>query len=95
LLLQIIHHICVIYLTITAHGCGCQPAQENPPEEGEQLDENPLFKPLPELDAPLENNDISLQVSLSPHEGQVNFSSSSEEKINCSKIFSHLLHLNS
>ena len=80
---------------VTAHGCGAQAAQENPPEEEEQLDDNPLLKLLPELDDPLENNDISLQVSLSPHEGQANFSSSLEEKINCSKIFSHLLHLNS
>jgi len=86
----------VVYiLTITAHGCEGQPAQENPPNEGAQLDDNPLLKPLPELGDPLENDDIRREVSHCPHEGHANFSSSSEEKINCSKIFSHLLHLNS
>ena len=80
---------------VTAHGCGDQPAQENPPEGEEQLDDNPPPNPLLGLDNPLENDDISLEVSPSPHKGQANFSSSSEEKINCSKVFPHLLHLNS
>jgi len=84
-----------VYPIFTAHGCGGQPAQENPPEEGAQLDDNPLLKPLPVLGDPLENDDIRREVSLSPHKGQSNFSSSSEEKINCSKTFLHLLHLNS
>jgi len=44
---------------------------------------------------PQENEDISLEVSLSPQEGQCTVSSSCEEKIKCSKVVPHLLHLNS
>jgi hypothetical protein len=42
-----------------------------------------------------ENEDISLDVSRSPQEGQFTVSSSWEERINCSKVLPHLLHLNS
>jgi hypothetical protein len=78
----------------TAHGCEDQ-AQVNPPGDGEQADDTALLNPLPELLAPHENEDISLLVSPSPQEGQIYLSSPSEEKTNCSKIFPHLLHLNS
>jgi len=51
----------------TAHGCEYQ-AQENPPEGEEQEEDNP---PVPTLDPEglLEKEDISLQVSFSPHVG--------------------------
>ncbi len=77
----------------TAHGCEDQPAHENPLEGEEQVDDSPVLEPL--LDDPHENDDISLQVSFPLQEGQPGFSSPSEEKINCSKIVPHLLHLNS
>jgi hypothetical protein len=44
---------------------------------------------------PHENEDISLDVSSSPQEGQCTVFSSREEKTNCSKVVPHLLHLNS
>lgn len=75
-------------LTVTAHGCEDHEAQENPLGEGEQADD-----PVP-LE-PHENADISLEVSSSPQEGQITVSSSLEERTNCSKVLSHLLHLNS
>jgi len=78
----------------TAPGCEDQ-AQENPLGDGEQADDCPLLKPLLKLVDPHENEDISRQVSFSPQEVQVNLSSSSEERISCSKTFPHLLHLNS
>lgn len=71
---------------VTAHGCEDYPAQENPLGDGEQADDPPL---------PHENEDISLHVSPSPQEGQITLSSSSEDRINFSKVLSHLLHLNS
>jgi len=78
----------------TAHGCE-DLAQENPPGDGEQADDSPLSKFLVELVDPHENEDISLHVSPSPQQGQIDLSSPLEEKTNCSKIFPHLLHLNS
>jgi len=57
--------------------------------DGEHADDPPM--PL----EPQENEDISLEVSFSPQEGQVTLSSSLEEKTNFSKVLSHLLHLNS
>ena len=78
----------------TAHGCD-DPAQEKPPGDEEQADESPLPKPPPELVELHENEDISLQISPLPQEGQIDLSIPSEGKINCSKIFPHLLHLNS
>jgi hypothetical protein len=80
--------------TVAAHGCWNQ-AQENPLGEGEQADACPPLKPLPELGDPHEKEDISLQISLSPQEGQTNESSLSEDRINCSNILPHFLHLNS
>jgi len=67
-------------------------AQENPPGDEEQADDSPLLKFLPELVDPHENEDMSLHTSPSPQEGQINLSSPSEEKTNCSKVFPHLLH---
>jgi hypothetical protein len=79
---------------VTAHGRGDQ-AQENPLGDGEQADACPPLKPLPEPGDPHEKEDISLEVSLSPQEGQTNESSSLDDRINCSKTFPHFLHLNS
>jgi hypothetical protein len=79
------------YRGITAHGRENQAAHVNPPGDGEQLDEKPLL----ELPDPHENDDIRRQVSRSPHEGQLTLSSLSDGNINCSKVFPHLLHLNS
>jgi len=72
-----------------------QEAQENPDGDEGQEDESPLPRALPELVDRLENDDKSLHVSSSPQDGQINLSSPSEGKINCSKVFPHLLHLNS
>ena len=83
-----IHHL------DTAHGYEDR-AQVNPPGGDEQPDDSPLPTSLLELVDPHENEDISLEVSLSPQEGQITLSCSSEGKINCSKIFPHLLHSNS
>ena len=77
----------------TAHGCEDQTAHENPLEGEEQVDESPVLALL--SDDPHENDDISFEVSFPLQEGQLGFSSPSEEKINCSKILPHLLHLNS
>ena len=76
-----------------AHGWLNQLAQENPLEEEAQPDENPLLKPL--SDEPHEKEDICLQVSFSPQEGQTGFISPSDGKTSCSNTVPHLLHLNS
>jgi len=86
------HECRIEHASVTAHGCEDHPAQENPLGDGEQADDPPLLKAFP---LPHENEDISLHVSPSPQEGQITLSSSSEDRINFSKVLSHLLHLNS
>ena len=67
----------------------------NPPGADEQDDDSPALTPLPEPVETHEKEDISLRISPAPHEGQVNVSSSSDGKTNCSNISPHFLHLNS
>lgn len=73
-----------------AHGCKDQ-AQENPPEGEEQ--EDALEVPPPDAERLQEKEDISLQVSLSPHAGQRYVRSLSAPSTSCSKTCPHLLHL--
>ena len=77
----------------TAHGYEDW-AQEKPPEDGEHDDDSPLLR-SPALVELHEKEDISLEVSPPPQEGQLNSPSLSEGNTSCSKILPHLLHLNS
>jgi len=74
----------------SARLCSVYP-QENPPVEGPQLAGlNP-----PGVEAPHEKEDINLQASALPQEGQRRSLSLSEAKTSCSKICPQALHLNS
>jgi len=70
-------------------------AHEKPPGDGEQADEATLLMLSPERLEPHEKEDISLHVSSLPQDGHTHSSSSSEVKTSSSKVFPHLLHLNS
>lgn len=71
------------------HGCEIH-AHEKPLPGEEQLEDLPLFMSgLAPLEEPRAKQDINLQISVSPHAGQVHRSSLSEERTRCSKVFPH------